>query len=201
MDSTILLKSPGSPDKINDAAVRAAIKAVATAFGATRIRAFGALDATEAYVFLDLPQRQADHAAFAAAVDKALSAHVGAGLIPMALDSTLAIAGASAAEEKKFLYMVEITAAAANMPAVSEWYHGEHMPGLAAVPGCVHAQRFLTIGSEPVSVACYDFTNSGIRETAAWNAVRGTPWSVRVRPHFLNLKRNMYSPLPDLKLN
>ena len=78
-----------------------------------------------------------------------------------------------------FFYTVEITSKRENMPAVSEWYDQEHMPGLASVPGCVHARRFLTDGDEQTSCACYEINNSGIRETAAWNAVRWVRWARR----------------------
>ncbi len=201
MQSTIMLKCSGSRTQLDAPASRAALKSLAAAFGAERARAFAALDASETCVFLDLQRPQSDHAGFAAALTQALRPHAGAGLKAMALNSVLSIPGASAQEPARLLYVVEITAAEANMPAVSEWYQEEHMPGLAAVPGCVHATRFLTHGREPVSVACYDIADPGIRETAAWNAVRGTPWTQRVRPHFLNLTRNMYAPIPDFTLD
>ena len=201
MQSTIMLKCPGSRTQLDAPAPRAALKSLEAAFGTERVRAFAAVDAAETCVFLDLERPQPDHAGFAAALTQALRSHAQASLKAMALNSVLSIPGASAAEPARFLYVVEITAAEANMPAVSAWYQEEHMPGLAAVPGCVHAQRFLTHGREPVSVACYDIADAGIRETAAWNAMRGTPWTNRVRPHFLNLTRNMYAPIPDFKLD
>lgn len=191
--SAILLKSPQCP-----AALGAdALAAFARSFGALRARPYEAMDGSEAYIYIDVPPPAGTPAAFRAAVDAAAARHLGGtGITAWALTGVCDIPGADAGKAAPFFYTVEITAKRENMPAVSGWYDQEHMPGLAAVPGCVHARRFLTDGDEQTSCACYEINNSGIRETAAWNAVRGTPWSERVRPHFINLKRNMFHARP-----
>lgn len=74
---------------------------------------------------------------------------------------------------------------------IARWYDTEHMPGLAAVRGCIHAQRFLNQDSGPRSLACYDLVSEEPLGSRPWLAVRGTGWSSRVRPHFSNTRRTM----------
>lgn len=194
--AAILLKSPACPASLSSGA----LSALGAEFGAIRARPYEALDGSEAYIYLDLPPQSRSAAQFAEAVKDAAGRHLaGTGITAWALTGVCDINGANEGQAAPFFYTVEITSKRENMPAVSEWYDQEHMPGLAAVPGCAHARRFLTDGPEQTSCACYEITNSGIRETAAWNAVRGTPWSQKVRPHFLNLKRNMFHARPVIR--
>jgi hypothetical protein len=73
------------------------------------------------------------------------------------------------------------------------WYHDEHMPGLAAVPGTARAARYrLAEGAGPRYHACYDLAERSAFNSEAWLAVRATPWSSRVRPAFRNTLRTMY---------
>jgi hypothetical protein len=73
------------------------------------------------------------------------------------------------------------------------WYRDEHLPGLAAVPGTVQAARHeVTEGAGPRYHACYDFAERAAFNSAPWLAVRSTPWSSRVRPHFIHTRRTMY---------
>ena len=68
------------------------------------------------------------------------------------------ITGASAASPAPFHYVVETDAAAGSWDELMRWYDDEHLPGLAAVPGCVRAQRFVNHDHGPRSLACYDLT-------------------------------------------
>ena len=104
--------------------------------------------------------------------------------------------GASAGESPGFHYVVEMDPAEGWEEELFRWYDTEHMPGLAAVPGCVRAQRFLNRDSGPYSLACYDLTDPGARESSAWLAVRHTRWSDRVRPQFRNTRRTLFRSLP-----
>jgi hypothetical protein len=104
--------------------------------------------------------------------------------------------GASAGEYPAFRYVVEMDPAEGWEEELSRWYDTEHMPGLAAVPGCVRAQRFLNRDGGPYSLACYDLTDPGARESPAWLAVRHTAWSDRVRPQFRNTRRTLFRSLP-----
>jgi hypothetical protein len=103
--------------------------------------------------------------------------------------------GASAGASAGFRYIVETDAADGWDEEIFRWYDTEHMPALAAVPGCVRAQRFLNHDGGPRSHACYDLTDPNILQTAAWLAVRRTAWSDRVRPQFRNTRRTMFRSL------
>lgn len=100
--------------------------------------------------------------------------------------------GASAGEPARFHYVVEMDPEAGWMPEISRWYDIEHMPGLAAVPGCIRATRFLNHGHGPLSLACYDLVTSDALGSPPWLAVRGTAWSDVTRPHFTNTRRTMF---------
>jgi len=193
MFAAILLKSPDCPAKVSPQA----LGAMAAAFGATTARTYEALDGSEAYIYLDIKSQDRPPQEFAGAVEvKAGELFAGSGITALALNGVKDIAGANKGEAAPFFYTVEITSKRENTAAVSAWYDEEHMPGLAAVPGCVRARRFLTDGAEQTSCACYEINNAEIRETAAWNAVRSTPWGLKVKPYFVRLKRNMFRALP-----
>lgn len=94
-------------------------------------------------------------------------------------------------------YVVEMDPQEGWMPEISAWYDQEHMPGLAAVPGCAHAQRMLNHDHGPLSLACYDLVTEAALNSPPWLAVRATAWSDITRPHFTNTKRTMFQRLPD----
>lgn len=100
--------------------------------------------------------------------------------------------GASAGEPARFHYVVEMDPEAGWMPEISRWYDVEHMPGLAAVPGCIRATRFLNGGHGPLSLACYDLVSADALGSPPWLAVRASAWSDVTRPHFTNTKRTMF---------
>ena len=66
---------------------------------------------------------------------------------------------------------------------------------LAAVPGCILAQRYYNHDQGPYSLACYDLVAEQVLGSPPWLAVRGTPWSDIVRPHFTNTRRTMFRAL------
>jgi hypothetical protein len=111
------------------------------------------------------------------------------------LERVFATAGASAAQSAPFHYVVETDPAEGWADELSRWYDTEHMPGLAAVPGCVRTLRFRNADQAPCSLASYDLTNPAVLESASWLAVRRTPWSDRVRPQFRNTRRTMFRTL------
>ena len=90
-----------------------------------------------------------------------------------------------------FHYVVEMDPDEGWMPEISRWYDTEHMPGLAAVPGCIRARRMLNHDHGPLSLACYDLVTRETLGSPPWLAVRGTAWSDITRPHFTNTRRNM----------
>ena len=108
-------------------------------------------------------------------------------------------AGASADTPPAYHYVVEMDPETGWMPQLSDWYDTEHMPGLAHVPGCVRASRFLNHDHGPLSLACYDLVTQDTLGSPAWLAVRETDWSSRMRPHFTNTLRTMFDLAADAR--
>ena len=113
------------------------------------------------------------------------------------LEQVFAIDGASKGSAPVFHYAVEMDPESGWMPELSQWYDTEHMPGLAKVPGCIRASRFLNHDHGPLSLACYDLVAEETLCSEPWLAVRGTPWSDRMRPKFTNTIRTMFRSLPS----
>lgn len=109
------------------------------------------------------------------------------------LEKVLDQPGASAGAQPAFHYVVEMDPETGWMPQLADWYDTEHLPGLAQVPGCVRASRFLNHDHGPLSLACYDLVTEDTLGSAPWLAVRETDWSSRMRPHFTNTVRTMFS--------
>ncbi len=89
-------------------------------------------------------------------------------------------------------YVVETDPEQGWAEEIFRWYDGEHLPGLAAVPGCISARRMLNHDSGPLSLACYDLTSPAVLTAPEWLAVRHTAWSDIARPHFTNTLRTMF---------
>jgi hypothetical protein len=146
------------------------------------------------YLYARLPQRTLLDSDALAPLTQALAAlhpgpcEVKASRLELVLDVPGHSHGAPAASH----YVVETDADDGWMPEIARWYDVEHMPGLARVPGCVHAWRMTNHDGGPASLACYDLTSPGVKETPPWLAVRGTAWSDRARPHFTNTRRTMF---------
>jgi hypothetical protein len=88
-------------------------------------------------------------------------------------------------------YVVETDPEAGWEDEIARWYVEEHLKGLAAVPGCVHALRMTNLDGGPRSHACYALVSEHTLGCPPWLEVRGTAWSSRVRPHFTNTRRTM----------
>jgi len=116
---------------------------------------------------------------------------IGVDRLTRLLSPPAACAGASPSH----CYVVETAAAPGWDAELASWYDTEHMPGLAAVPGCVRAQRFVNVDAGPWSHACYDLVSLETTASKAWLAVRGTAWSDRVRPQFRDTRRTMFRSL------
>lgn len=108
------------------------------------------------------------------------------------LEKMLDKQGASATTPAVFHYVVEMDPEAGWMPELSNWYDTEHMPGLALVPGCVRASRYLNHDHGPLSLACYDLVTQETLGSPPWLAIRETEWSSRMRPRFTNTIRTMF---------
>lgn len=92
-------------------------------------------------------------------------------------------------------YVVEMDPETGWKQELFDWYDTEHLPGLASVPGTQQAWRYLNHDHGPLSLACYHLSSEAVLGCPAWLAVRGTAWSSRVRPHFTNTKRTMFTLL------
>ena len=69
----------------------------------------------------------------------------------------------------------------------NDWYDREHVPGLAAVPGCLSARRFrihqaVSQGNQRY-LALYHLAAPDVCSSSAWKKAVETPWTHRVRPH------------------
>jgi hypothetical protein len=103
--------------------------------------------------------------------------------------------GASRDHAPRHHYVVETDPEDGWFDEISRWYDQEHMPGLAAVPGCILARRYLNHDGGPRSLACYDLVARETLGSPPWLAVRHTAWSDRARPHFTNTRRTMFTVL------
>jgi len=118
------------------------------------------------------------------------SGNAGAEIHALELKATLP--GASAGALPTHHYVVWTDIAEGWEEELDAWYAGEHMPGLASVPGTVRARRFRCVdGRGPRSFAAYDLVGPDVLGSSPWLAVRGTEWSSRVRPQFRNTRRWM----------
>lgn len=150
------------------------------------------------YLYLHLPESRSVESADIALLEQALlralpsASQVSVSRLSRAFD----MPGASAADQPVFHYVVETDPEAGWADEIARWYDNEHMPGLAAVPGCVRASRFLNHDHGPLSYACYDLVTRETLGSAPWLAVRNTDWSSRTRPHFTNTRRTMFT-LPE----
>jgi hypothetical protein len=69
----------------------------------------------------------------------------------------------------------------------NDWYDREHVPALAAVPGCLAARRFRIVHGESEGnhryLALYHRASTEVQVSAAWKNAVETPWTERIRPH------------------
>lgn len=107
------------------------------------------------------------------------------------LEPGLHCEGASAGHEAEWHYVVETDVRPEAEADFNAWYDTEHMPGLAAVPGTVRAQRYIARFGQPRYYATYDLQTQETFGSPAWLQVRATDWSSRVRPNFMNTGRTM----------
>lgn len=100
--------------------------------------------------------------------------------------------GDSFGAPRGFHYVVETDIPPEAEQAFNAWYDQEHLPGLSRVPGTIRACRYRRVSGVPRYMACYDLTTPTAMESAAWLAVRDTPWSAHIRPLFRNTRRTLY---------
>lgn len=108
------------------------------------------------------------------------------------LTVTQVVPGAAAGRSPGWHYVVETDVLASAEQDFNDWYSQEHLPGLAAVPGCVCAMRLQQLEGSPRYHALYLLETRETFGSEAWLKVRATDWSSRVRPNFTNTKRTMF---------
>ncbi|WP_304306786.1 hypothetical protein [Pseudacidovorax intermedius] len=171
------------------------LHALAEAAGAVRaVQLVHSGEQPLAYVRLTLPRRRLlRHSDIAPALLAQMSSRCPGMLATVCrLQRLLCVDGPAAGRAPRFHYVVETTPATGWEEEFQRWYDQEHLPGLAQVPGCIRAQRFLNVDGHPASFACYDLEAPDVLGSPAWLAVRGTAWSDRVRPHFTRTIRTMF---------
>lgn len=114
------------------------------------------------------------------------------------LELDLDLAGVNRGEAARYHYVVETDADPGWTDEIARWYRDEHLPGLASVPGCVHARRYINHDDARRSFACYDLIRADVLDSAQWLAVRATQWSSRTRPHFANTARIMFQNITEV---
>lgn len=69
----------------------------------------------------------------------------------------------------------------------NDWYDREHVPALAAVPGCQRARRFRILQAVSEGnhryLALYHLASPEVCSSGAWKQAVETPWTHRIRPH------------------
>lgn len=151
------------------------------------LRVFRAVAADEGYAYVDVA---GDAAALASLADSLRGALPGAAVTRLA--AMTRVEGASSGEAAPYHYIVETDVLPEREADFNAWYEQEHLPGLASVPGTVRAMRYRNPDGHPRYHACYDLVRPETLGSPAWLAVRGTPWSDRVRPTFVNTRRTMF---------
>lgn len=166
-----------------------------------RLRCFVANAPVALYLYLELPLPGLLDASDLAIVEDifGVSFPEATDIAASRLSRVFDVPGASIGQPPKFHYVVETDPETGWAEEIARWYDTEHMPGLARVPGCVRASRFLNHDHGPASFACYDLVSTETLGSEPWLAVRHTEWSDRARPHFTNTLRTMFTP-PELDL-
>lgn len=77
----------------------------------------------------------------------------------------------------------------------NRWYNEEHLPLLLNVPGVLSGKRAVNTGSGLKYIAVYEHEHLDVQKTPAYQAVLQTEWAQKIRPHMLNLTREVYEAL------
>jgi hypothetical protein len=198
----LLVKCREGPERLDDA-LRAVGRTATLDCGAITIHAALAGTGLYAYAWLASPPSDATDnvARFKQALQREHTlSNIEVTVLPLELLKD--IPGASAGEAAPFHYVVEAGVDAEHESEFNAWYDAEHLPGLAAVAGCVRARRLRileTPDGRSIYLACYDLVSPSSLTTEAWLAVRRTPWSDRVRPTFRDTKRTVFRTMSSTR--
>ena len=70
------------------------------------------------------------------------------------------------------------------------WFDDEHIPNLAEVPGVLSARRFRMASGTHRYLVLYHLTSPEVQATKEWKQGGASPWTDRMKPHFLAPERN-----------
>ena len=190
----VLVKAIVSADALEGVAHFRDWLGASPALAHTNLRAFWSAASATLYLYLELPVASPLESTDLAIVEDifGVSFPEATGVQASRLSRVFDVPGASIGEAAAFHYVVETDTEVGWAEEIARWYDTEHMPGLASVPGCVRASRFLNHDHGPVSFACYDLLTQETLGSEPWLAVRNTEWSSRARPHFTNTLRTMF---------
>lgn len=183
-DRVLILKIPG--ELLSREAVMVLLESIDAGLG-EGLHVCHGVDASETYAYSVWPKR----ARMEALVEIAGARYPGAQAVVM--DVIQALEGASAGGAAHWHYVVETDVAEQAEDDFNAWYGQEHLPGLASVPGTVRALRLHGSDAAPHYHALYLLETRETFGSPPWLAVRATDWSSRVRPHFQNTKRTMFT--------
>jgi len=93
---------------------------------------------------------------------------------------------AQSSEDAEGLLLFAMSVAPGAQAEVDEWYDKEHLPGLAAVPGCIRARRFRVTEGPYSSLALYHLRGPEVAESQAWKDARDTPWTHKLKSSFVD---------------
>ncbi len=98
------------------------------------------------------------------------------------------------------LLVVKINVPPDVEPEFSRWYDEEHIPRLTAVPGVLSGRRYVSPKGQHRYVAVYELTDRAVLRSRAWQDAGNTPWTERMRPHFVDFTWEVldrYLPSPE----
>ena len=84
------------------------------------------------------------------------------------------------------LLLIGMNVAAEHEPEFNEWYNTEHIPALGSVSGVSCARRYRGTGGAQRYVALYHLASPEAIRSAEWRQAADTPWTRKLRPHFLD---------------
>jgi hypothetical protein len=75
------------------------------------------------------------------------------------------------------------------------WYAEEHIPCLTSVSGVLGARRFRAVEGSPAYLTLWELESPEVRRSAAYRAKADTPWTRRMRAHFIRRLDGIYQTL------
>ncbi|HLF76445.1 MAG TPA: hypothetical protein VJB57_03055 [Dehalococcoidia bacterium] len=94
--------------------------------------------------------------------------------------------GPNPIEPAPYLFMVQLETDPEHDAELNQWYDNEHLAALAGVPGCRGARRYRSSHAVPKYLAVYEIASPDLPDSAVWRKAADTPWTLKLRPHFIN---------------